>query len=119
MTHLRESSDQSADGDLGLQSCKGGAETEVDAIAEPQMAPRVRPSQVELIRIIEHRRIAVGRHHPQEHGLAGLERLATTLMRLGDHTNHDLRRTVEAVQFLHRLANEVWCIDESTTLVRV
>ena len=72
--HLREAADQCAQGDLALEASKDGAQTEVRALAERQVAV-VTAAQVQHIGLNELGRVTVGCAEHQQHMIASMQLL--------------------------------------------
>ena len=60
----------------------------MDPVAEPHMASRIQSIDVEHVRIGEDLWIAVRRHHPQQHRLAGTQHAPSAFMIFGHHPHH-------------------------------
>ena len=98
--------DEGGERDLGLEPGQGGAEAEVVAGAEGQVAVGVGPGEVEAVGIGEHRGVAVGRAEQRDHLLA-LSHALPTHLHVGQRgPGRQLDGAVEAEQLVHRVAPE-------------
>ena len=94
-------------------------DTAVDAVAEGDMAASVLAREIELVGVLEHLLVAIGRQIPQNDLLAFLDGLAEHLGVLGAGTPHMRQRSLHAEHFLHRIGDHVGVLLEQLALLGV
>src|SRR2546430_16919345 len=99
--HPREPLEERPERGLELEATEGRTEAEVDPGAEAQMRVR-RPAEVELVGLVEHRGITVGRSEDEPELGPARDRRPVELERFEDPTLEQLQRCVEPQQLLHR-----------------